>query len=154
MEMDKLKKWLDLAQQYQSDDFWKSVFDEKTGSNPINRTKSAHGFNSQDILPKCDLFEKDNYLILIAEMPGLKKEDFQLSIQEQTLTLSGEFVSLEQNLRYFMKERPSRKFEKKINLPYPILKEQIHTELDKGIFKLIVPINKEDMEDIPISFGE
>lgn len=154
MDMDKLNKWLELAQQYQSDSFWKTVFDEKNTAAPINRTTATHGFNSQEMLPQCDLFEKDGYLVLAAELPGFKKEEIQISIHQQILTINGEFKTLVQNQKYFLKERPNRKFTKKINLPYPIMIDHIQSELIDGIFTMVVPIDREEMEDIPISFGD
>lgn len=153
MEMDKLKQWLDMAQQYQADGFWKQIFDEKQNQTPFQRA-SAPIFHSQEQYPKWDLYEWDDHLVLEAELPGLKKENIHLSVSEYSISISGEFLSLETDRKYYLKERLNKKFEKKLSLPLPIVKQAIQTNLNNGIFTLIMPIDREEMEDIPISFGD
>ncbi|MDP4163877.1 MAG: Hsp20/alpha crystallin family protein [Bacillota bacterium] len=153
MEIDKLKQWLELAQQYQADGFWKQIFDEKQSQTPNQRSTSPI-FHTQEPYPKCDLYEWEDCLVLEAELPGMKKEHIHISVSEHTISISGEFLTLETDRKYFLKERLNRKFEKKLSFPLPIVKQNIQSDLNNGIFTLIMPIDREEMEDIPISFGD
>lgn len=151
MEIDKLKKWLDLAQQYQSDSFWKNVFNANTTEDSFNtREKSIK--NTQENVPNCDLYEDDHELVIEIEIPGLTKEDIQISINQQILTISGEFKSLQTKRKYYLKERANRKFNKELTLPFTILQKDITSELNKGILVIRVPFNREEINTIPIEF--
>ncbi|NRD80438.1 Hsp20/alpha crystallin family protein [Bacillus sp. BRMEA1] len=147
MDMEKFKKWMDDAQQYQSDAFWNKIFDSsKKNSAPITPLSIS------EYIPKCDVYELDHHLIVEAEMPGLTKDHIHISIQQQLLIITGEFNTLKQNRKYFLKERANRKFKKEVTLPYPIIHRQIKSEIRNGILIIILPINREEVEDIPISF--
>lgn len=154
MEVDKLKKWLDVAQQFQSDRFWNQIFDENSKTQPRNSTSSNPLSEVREIFPKCDLFETEKELVIEAEIPGLGKEDLHISIQHQLLTITGEFKSLEANRQYFLKERANRKFKKEITLPYPVSINKTRTEIHNGILTIGMPINRDEVENIPITFEQ
>lgn len=151
MELDKLKQWLDLAQQYQSQNFWNQIFSEKSSSSNPQTHMNPFTF-SQEYSPKCDLFEAEGVLVAEIEIPGLKYADIRISLQEQTLIISGEFRTLQEKGSYFLKERANRKFKKEITLPFPILLTKSKSELTDGILTITMPYNQEDMEAVPISF--
>src|SRR6476661_4842521 len=56
------------------------------GAMPANREESARG----SWAPSVDIFEDKEKLIIEAELPGMKQEDFELSVENNVLTLSGE----------------------------------------------------------------
>ncbi|MFJ5715206.1 Hsp20/alpha crystallin family protein [Neobacillus sp. NPDC093127] len=149
MEIDKLKKWMDTAQQYQSEKFWNNVFDSQNKSSPsLNPIKTV-----SELFPKCDLFETENELVVEAEIPGVLKENLHISIQHQLLTITGEYKTLVQNRKYFIKERPNRKFTKELTLPYPVNIQKVKSEMRYGVLSIVMPINREEIEDIPITFN-
>jgi HSP20 family protein len=49
---------------------------------------SSDGFNTW--APAIDVYEDTDHLLVRAELPGMKKEDIQISLHENVLTLSGE----------------------------------------------------------------
>ena len=70
-------------------------------------------------LPPVDILEsKDSYLIR-AELPGMKKEDFNLEVNDGTLTLSGERKgsSISEGVEYHRTERVNGKFSRSFYLP-------------------------------------
>lgn len=153
MEIDKLKKWLDMAQQYQADQFWNQIFNERNHDNFGNKAGSTNPFAvSQEYMPKCDLFESGEELILEVELPGLRKEDLQIAINHDTIAINGEFKSFHSKDKYFLKERANRKFKKELSLPFPVLTNSVQSELINGILTIKMPINREEIENIPISF--
>lgn len=148
MEMENLKKWLELAQQYQSDNFWKQIFEDKE-KNAI--TTAVNPFSSlEEYFPKCDLYETDGNLIAEIEIPGITKEDVHIAASTQSLTVTGEFKSLVPNRKYFLKERANRKFKKELTLPFPVLIESIFSEIINGILVIYMPLSLDETEDIPI----
>jgi HSP20 family protein len=153
MEMDKLKKWLDMAQQYQAESFWKQIFDEKN-ANPSSAPLTNPFSKAQEYFPKCDLYEADGRLVVEIEIPGLNKDDVHVSLNQQILTITGEFKSLEPKRKYFLKERANRRFKKELTLPFPVLLKNSSSELCNGVLAIYLPLNQEEIEDIPILFDE
>jgi len=147
MEIDKIKQWMDAAQQIQTDTFWSHIFE-----NDKKSTSSLTPTTITEFIPKCDLYETESNLIAEIEVPGIPKEKLHILIQTQILTVTGEFRTLEQNRKYFLKERANRKFKKEITLPYPIMGKTVKTDWNNGILFIIMPINQEEMEDIPITY--
>ena len=80
---------------FQRPDIWNG-FDQLTSlRDEINRLfESPFSNGSSDVLntwaPALDLYEDKDNLVLTAEVPGLKKEDIDLSLHENAITLSGE----------------------------------------------------------------
>ncbi|WP_312472608.1 Hsp20/alpha crystallin family protein [Neobacillus sp.] len=150
MEIDKFKKWVDTAQQFQAEEFWNTIFETQNKNSPSGNP----GTMVTELVPKCDLYGTDTELVVEAEIPGLLKENLHICIHHQLLSITGEFKTLQQNRKYFIKERPNRKFKKEISLPYPVIIQQVKSEIRYGILSIMMPINKEDIENIPINFNQ
>lgn len=154
VEIDKLKKWLDLAQQYQTESFWKQIFEDKN-VNPSSSSSQTNPFTAaQEYSPKSDIYENNKSIVVEIEIPGLRKEDVQVEIRQQTLTITGEFRTLVPSRKYFLKERPNRIFKKELSLPFPVHLEKSISELKNGILIITMPMNHEEIEDIPILFDD
>lgn len=141
-----------MAQQYQADHFWQQIFNEKNTGN--NSATTSPFSTAAEYLPKCDLYECEEELVVEVETPGLKKEDLYISINQQILTITGEFKSFKTNNKYFLKERANRKFKKELTLPYPIKINSVRSELSSGILTINMIINRDEIESVPISFDE
>ena len=91
--------------------------------------------------PPVDILEsKDSYLIR-AELPGMKKEDFNLELHDGTLTLSGErkFEEPANGVEYHRVERVSGKFSRSFYLPQTIKSDGIKATYRDGILEIHVP---------------
>jgi HSP20 family protein len=88
-----------------------------------------------------DILEsKDSYLIR-AELPGMKKEDFNLELKDGTLTLSGE-RKLEEpanGVEYHRAERLAGKFTRSFFLPQTVKHDGIKATYKDGILEVYVP---------------
>lgn len=151
--MDKLQKWLEFAKHYQTESFWKQIFDENNPSSSINPKNNPFTM-AQAYIPKCDLYEADGTLIVEIEVPGLKKEDIHVAINEQILTITGEFKTLKSAQKYHVKERANRKFKKELTLPFPIQLSKSRSELSNGLLILQMPISHDEKENIPVVLDE
>lgn len=154
MEVDKLKKWLDVAQQFKSEKFWNQIFEENSKNSSDNQFSINPLTTIKELFPKCDLYEVEQVLVVEAEIPGLSKEDFHISIQQQVLTITGEFRALNQNHKYYLKERANRKFKKELTLPYPVQINNVKSEMRQGILYIVMPFHQDDIENIPIPFKQ
>jgi HSP20 family protein len=112
------------------------LFDDTFG-----RTRANHASVAGVWLPPVDILEsKDSYLIR-AELPGMKKEDFNLELKDGTLSLSGErkFEEPADGVDYHRVERAAGKFVRSFNLPQTIKSDGIKATYRDGILEVHVP---------------
>jgi HSP20 family protein len=91
--------------------------------------------------PAVDILEsKDSYLVR-AELPGMKKEDFSLEIEDGVLTLTGErkFEETKDGVEYHRVERVSGKFSRSFYLPQTVKHDGIKATYRDGILEIYVP---------------
>lgn len=103
--------------------------------------------------PKCDvhLLENGN-LMFEAAVPGMKKEDINVELDNNILVISGKTQKArsanEEN--YFIKELKRSSFSRKFEIQEPInTNENVHAELKNGILYVIIPMEKN--KKIPFS---
>lgn len=91
--------------------------------------------------PTLDVLEdKDNYFIL-AELPGLKREDIHVSLEDGTLTISGERKSetRSEDTSAHRVERYSGRFERSVTLPTTISGDKVKATYTDGVLTLTLP---------------
>jgi len=92
------------------------------------------------VYPPVNIFEKGGDLVLVAELPGIKKEDLQLQVKENTVRLAGErVVNYGENSSYHRIERNSSKFERTLKLPINVGADQVKAEYKDGILVIFLP---------------
>src|SRR5581483_3157609 len=76
----------------------------------------------EDWEPTLDIYEDRDHITVRAELPGMKKEDFNLSLEGNTLTISGERRHQEQqeNQETYRSELYYGRFQRSVTLPQPI----------------------------------
>jgi HSP20 family molecular chaperone IbpA len=104
----------------------------------------------QTFSPPVDLFETDNELCVVVDLPGLQLGDLEISLNERTLLLEGTRQRERWTDRtFFCEERPYGSFRRTIHLPDRSLDaDAIEAELDKGVLKVIIP-KKDPFELVP-----
>jgi HSP20 family protein len=112
------------------------LFDEGFG-----RARAVPSATTGVWLPAVDILEsKDAYLIR-AELPGMKKEDFNLEVNDGALTLSGErkVEKLSDGVEYHRAERVHGKFSRSFYLPQTVKQDGIKATYRDGILEIHVP---------------
>ena len=112
------------------------LFDESVG-----RARTLPSATAGAWLPPVDILEsKDAYLIR-AELPGMKKEDFNLEVNDGTLTLSGERKpeGLSNDVEYHRTERVHGRFSRSFYLPQTVKQDGIKATYREGILEIHVP---------------
>jgi HSP20 family protein len=91
-------------------------------------------------VPPVDLFETPEQYVLIAEVPGLQRDDLQIQLQDDNLTVSG--VRREHETpceQYHRVERGHGTFSRTFHLPYPVDAERITADLHDGVLTITCP---------------
>ncbi len=92
-------------------------------------------------VPVCDIFEDENGLKLIAEVPGVRAEDVKISVENNTLTIRGEKkqVAEEKTERVHRYERSYGSFERAFALPSTVDPEGIEADYQNGLLTVVMP---------------
>lgn len=99
-------------------------------------------FGTQTVwAPALDVQEsKDNY-IFRAELPGLKREDIDVSLQDDTLVISGErkVEKVEEGVEVHRQERYYGKFQRTLTLPEPVAADKVKADYKDGVLTVTLP---------------
>ena len=91
--------------------------------------------------PSVDIYEKENAIVLKAEIPGVDPKDVDIRVENNTLTLRGE-RKLDQEVKrddYHRVERAYGQFSRSFTLPSTVDTEKIKAEYKDGVLKLALP---------------
>jgi HSP20 family protein len=96
-------------------------------------------------IPSVDIFEEGDHVILKAELPGMNKEDIDVNLTEDTLTLSGEKKKEEKVERrdYHRLERSYGAFRRSFTLPKEVQTEMAAAKFKDGVLEIRIPKTEE-----------
>jgi HSP20 family protein len=131
---------------------WAPVDQLTTVRDEINRlfdstfgdfTRGTELFNGWT--PALDLYEDKDNLIVKAELPGMKREEIDISIQEGTLVISGErkYEETSNDSELYRSERFFGRFHRTLALPKPVLSDKAKASYKDGILTVILPKTEE-----------
>ena len=93
------------------------------------------------ISPSLDMYEKDDEIVVKAELPGIEKDKINISVSEGVLTLKGE-VKKEKEVKeedYFYSERSFGSFARSITLPTKVQEKKVDAKYADGILEIRLP---------------
>ena len=92
-------------------------------------------------LPPLDLYEDGDHLVLKAELPGMKKEDIDISLHGDVFTLSGERKEEEvyDKAETHRSERFLGRFERTLALPYVVNSANVQASYKNGVLTVTLP---------------
>ncbi len=97
---------------------------------------------SQGIAPRLDVVERDNEFVVKAEMPGMKKDDIEVSLENGVLTITAETKSETEEKegdRVIRQERRYGQYLRSLRLGKEIDEKKVKASYKDGILELILP---------------
>lgn len=105
--------------------------------NSLFRDSSTRGRVSY---PPVELMDKGDSVVITAEIPGVNKDEVDLTVLRDTLTIAGEKkLPAEGGVTYIRHERPHGRFRRLIDLPYSVDQEKISASYKDGILTITLP---------------
>lgn len=102
--------------------------------------------------PAVDVYQSKDQYTVHAELPGLKKEEIELSLNGDTLTISGERKQETKSEEGSRTERFFGKFQRSVILPVPVNAEKVNATYKDGILTVVLPKAEEAKpKQIPVS---
>lgn len=98
--------------------------------------------------PSIDISETDKQYMIDVEVPGIKKDDIDLNIENNTLTISGErkFEKKEDNKQYHRVESHYGSFSRSFTLPDNVKVDSISATYNNGILNITVDKSEQQMK--------
>jgi HSP20 family protein len=110
-----------------------SIFQDFSRSNGDNEQITAAGF-----VPPVDIYEDEHKLVLKLEIPGIRQEDLDVRMENNTLSVRGErsFESEGKEENFHRVERRYGSFYRGFTVPNTIDPESIQADYDAGILRI------------------
>ena len=91
--------------------------------------------------PVVDVIEDDEKIIVRAELPGMKKEDIDIEMTGDTLTIRGErkIENEEKKDNYVRMERAYGKFQRSFTIGVPVKANEVKAGYKDGILEVTIP---------------
>lgn len=106
-----------------------------------NREEMTHGAWA----PRVDIFEDKDRLILEAELPGMNRDDFEISVENNVITLSGErkVEKKTEGDNYHRVERSYGSFTRSFTLPQTVTADGATADFENGVLRVSLPKREE-----------
>jgi len=109
------------------------------------RTFDEEGIARGAWSPSVDIYENKDQIVLEAELPGMKREDFDVSVENNVITLRGErhFEKKEESDNYHRVERAYGSFTRSFTLPNTVTAEGATADYANGVLRVSLPKREE-----------
>jgi HSP20 family protein len=111
----------------------------------LGRTFDDEGIARGSWSPSVDIYENKDQIVLEAELPGMKRADFDVSVENNVITLRGErqFEKKEDADNYHRVERAYGSFTRSFTLPNTVSTEGATAEYRNGVLRVTLPKREE-----------
>lgn len=132
------------------DDFFDDFFDDLGGRAYITTAK-PEGRNqkpAQNVQPeglmRTDIRETEDQYLLMIDLPGFKKEDIQVTVEDDCLTITAAKAAAaeQENVRYLRRERYAGPLKRAFYVGEGIEQGDIKAQFQNGVLRLTIPKQK------------
>ncbi len=102
----------------------------------------ATGESTRDVpvfIPAVDIYESENSLTLVADMPGVPQESIDIDLDADQLTIRGTVPQQEEKGKVLFKEYAYGDYYRQFTLSSDIDREKIQASMKDGVLKLVLP---------------
>ncbi len=91
--------------------------------------------------PKVDIIDQKTSLLVRAEIPGMKKENIDISVSDTTVTLKGESKEeqKEEKDNFYRREISSKSFSRTLSLPCEVQSKDAKATFENGVLQITLP---------------
>jgi HSP20 family protein len=91
--------------------------------------------------PPVEVYEENDEIVARVELPGLAKDDIDISLTDQTLTIRGEKKKQREvkQENYYQSELSYGSFSRAIDLPQEVQADKVRASFDKGVLEIRLP---------------
>ncbi len=86
-----------------------------------------------------DAYVTPEEIVVTANMPGVKPESVEITLEGDTLTIKGERPAPLENVDYVLQERTHGKFQRTLNINIPVDANKAEASFENGLLTLTIP---------------
>lgn len=123
---------------------WNTTFEDMDAlrrevNSIFDRTNHYIGRNAS--FPAINIYNQEHDVLIVALLPGLKKENLEVSYLEGAIRLKGDYPTPEETEDKVLlrSERQSGSFDKSVRIPFDIDADNITAHLQDGVLRLVLP---------------
>ena len=114
--------------------------------------------NVADFMPPVDIVESNDGLMVKTEVPGLEKDNFKVSVEDNVLTISGEkkmeYDETDKDQNCHRVERTYGRFSRSFTLPNTVDVKKVNAKYRNGVLEVKLPKSEEAKpKEIEIDVG-
>jgi HSP20 family protein len=134
--MANLSRWDPFRDLLAIQDEMNQVFGRALGRGERGETASALAW-----APALDIAERNDAYVVTVEVPGVKPEQLEITLEDGVLTISGErrFEEETKEAQYHRVERSYGAFRRSITLPTRVMSDAIDASFEDGLLTVVVP---------------
>jgi HSP20 family molecular chaperone IbpA len=102
--------------------------------------------------PPIEVFERDHRVVIRAEMPGMRREDVKVRVEDDSLVIEGERKE-DREARHegrFESEWSYGRFARRVRLPAEVDPDQVTARFDNGVLEVTLNVPAASRREIPI----
>ena len=127
-------RWEPLSELEQMTERMRRMLDQTFGGLGWPSPQEGGGWS-----PFVDIEEADDAYVVEAELPGVKRDDVNIELVGNELTINGEIKERQRKGPLRRHERRTGRFEYRVRLPDQVDSEKIDAKLDNGVLAVKVP---------------
>ena len=114
-------------------------------STNLSRSFADEGIARGAWMPSVDIYENKDQIVLEAELPGMNRVDFELTVENNVLTLRGErrFEKKDETDNYHRVERAYGTFTRSFTLPQTVSGDGASAEYKNGVLRVVLKKREE-----------
>lgn len=94
--------------------------------------------------PAVNIYEADDHFLVTAQVPGVKKEDIEVTVIGDILTIQGKADAEKEDVSYYSRERNLGTFHKDVQIPFVMsASDPIDAQLRDGLLQIKLPVPAE-----------
>ena len=123
-----------------TDEYFRRAWPGQAGR-PLRAAESAAASGAVHWSPSADISESEQEFLVRAELPGIRKEDVRITVEQGTITIAGErrLEKEEQGTKYHRIESFHGTFSRSFGLPDTVDVGAIRAEAKDGVLRVHLP---------------
>ena len=91
------------------------------------------------VTPLTDIYEEENGLHVVVDLPGVEKSGLKLAVENDILTIEGHVNALNSDTNYLIREFEPSNYFRQFELSESVDREKINAELKNGVLSIFLP---------------
>lgn len=123
---------------------WRPLSELRSRVDQMFRDMSEGGNGSW--VPSVDVIRREDAIVVRADIPGIKPEDVEVTIDDGVLTVAGEHseTSEEKEEKYMRRERRYGSFSRSMALPRGVTAGDVEATTEDGVLEVTIPLPQEE----------